>query len=97
MSDEQRSDVPHRQKISLRSLVDADNDVHNKMASRLNQKGYGAWLSRHEILGILQEEYIETVDAVHDGELDELKEELIDLAVGCMFGIACINQGTLDW
>lgn len=64
---------------------------------RLNEKGYGAWLSRHEILGFLTEEYTESVEAVHSGNLDDLKSELMDCAVGCIFAMACIDAGALDW
>lgn len=68
-----------------------------KMMGRLKEKGNGAWLSRHEILGIIAEEYTETVDAVHSGTLENVKQELLDLAGGCFFAVACIDQKTLDW
>ena len=98
MGNKQRSNVSHRPKITLDSIIAADNAMHIKMADILEKKGYGAWLSRHEILGIIVEEgQKEVVDAVHEGTEDELKQELMDLAIGCIFGVACIEQGTLDW
>lgn len=97
MSNEQRSNVKHRPKISCDDLSTAQYDIGVKLHKRMKEKGNGAWLSRHEILGILTEEKKEVIDAVHGGTLDELRKELIDVAVGCIFGIACIDQKTLDW
>lgn len=97
MSDKRRSDVPHRPKISYNTLRRVEDEIDQKLNERMVEKGNGAWLSRHEILGIMEEEYTETVDAVHGGTLEELKEELKDIAVGAIFAIACIEQGTLDW
>lgn len=72
--------------------------THNKILQRLAEKGNGTFSSRHEILGVLQEEFTELEDAVRDGELtSEVRHEIMDIAVGAVFAIACIDAHALDW
>lgn len=95
---QKRSDKDHRPQISKETVQRAIDKFAEKLYMRLEQKGYGSWLSRHEILGVITEEaLVEVPEAVHHGTLEELREELLDVAVGCVFGVACIDQGTLDW
>lgn len=86
-----------RQQISKQQVGEAIVLVRSWVIRRLDEKGYGALISRHEILGVLTEEYHEAVKAVESKPTDEVKGELVDLAVGCIFGIACIDAGALDW
>ncbi len=69
----------------------------DKLYKRLEQKGYGTFASRHEILGVITEEYKEVVDAVHEKNPEAIKQELLDIAVGAIFGYACMNEKTVDW
>ena len=93
-----RSCKKHRPLINDSTVLDALDEAQTKLFRRLdNEKGWGAWLSRHEILGFLTEEYHEAVDAVHQGTLEDVKQELLDIVVGCLFAIACINKKKLDW
>ena len=95
---QKRSDKEHRPQITRIQVRCAVDQTVTKLFDRLdNEKGWGSWLSRHEILGFLTEEYDEVKDAVHTKTLAELKSELIDIADGCIFAIACINAETLDW
>jgi len=71
--------------------------VAQKMKVRLKHRGEGTFASQHEILGIITEEYHELVQAVHGNDKDELIEELLDVAVGAVFGIASIIAETTDW
>lgn len=88
----------NRAEITTDSINKAIRDLTDKINYRLDQKGHGTFASRHEILGVLKEEFEELSDAVtaKDGMLS-VKEELLDIAVGAVFAIACIEQGTLDW
>jgi len=67
------------------------------MRDRLNEKGPGSFVSRHEILGALQEEWDEFKETVHSSTFSDTKDELFDLAVGAVFAIACINAGKVGW
>lgn len=98
MSESQkRSDKDHRHQITEQQVDEAVAKVRFHLFSRLKQKGFGTWTSRHEILGFLTEEYHEAVEAVHSGSVNDIEAELVDVAVGCIFAIACKNAGTLDW
>lgn len=71
--------------------------VEQKLKQILKQRDSGTFTSKHEILGIITEEYHELIDAVHNNNKDELIEELLDVAVGAVFGLACIIAETTEW
>ncbi len=78
--------------------VDAAVEVlRTNLKRRLHEKGWGAWLSRHEVLGIIAGEHKELIDAVQGEPQKCVKDELLDIAVGAVFGVACIDAGTLEW
>lgn len=85
-------------------LTDLDFDyaitrVSAKLTERLRQKGRGIFVSSHEILGIITEEYLEYEDEVHvgPGAIRNQSKELVDIAVACLMGIASMNTGKMDW
>jgi NTP pyrophosphatase (non-canonical NTP hydrolase) len=73
------------------------DELIKKLYYRLEQKGYGTFSSRHEILGVVTEEYKEFIDAVHSKDYENMKEELLDIAVACVFGFTCIDENIIDW
>lgn len=94
---EKRSEKQHRQKVSKSVVCNAEDQLFRRLMERLKEKGYGTWTSRHEILGMIEEEKYELTKAVHEEGFDGIKRELLDIAVGCVFAIACIDEDTLDW
>lgn len=86
-----------RVQISVARIQRATGEILQSLDKRLVEKGTGTFSSRHEILGVCAEEYKELIDAVQKGSLSDVRDELIDLAVACIFGISCIDSGTLDW
>jgi hypothetical protein len=86
-----------RTQLTDQQINDGIRIVLDKLQFRLSQKGYGTFASTHEILGILEEEYKEFVDAIHDGNYIEVKSELVDIAVGAIFGVVCLEAKTIDW
>lgn len=61
------------------------------------RKGWQAWSSRHEIAGVLSEEYnVEFMNEVHAKNPEGMERELFDIAIGAIFGIVSIRKG-LDW
>lgn len=95
---QKRSDKDHRPQITDDNLKWAMDALKAHLDKKLDQKGKGAWLSRHEILGIITEEVdVELKEAVHSETNQQIMGELADIAVGCVFAMACIEQGTLDW
>jgi NTP pyrophosphatase (non-canonical NTP hydrolase) len=86
-----------RTQLTDEQIMKAVNKTVEKLKFRLKQKGYGTFASKHEILGVITEEYKEFVDAVHSKNYEEMKTEIVDLAVGCIFGLACFEEETIDW
>lgn len=60
------------------------------LSKRLEEKGLGIFVSPHEILGVITEEYKELIDAVHKN--DNVKGELLDIAVAAIFGYMSANK-----
>ena len=88
----------NRQQLQLDDLIGALDEVEEKLRFRANQKGLGTMASTHEILGIIEDEVQEYRDEVHAKSEGEKKiEELKDIAVAAIFGIASIKSGGVDW
>ena len=87
----------NRLPIDERQVTEAVNALHTRIEERLLQKGRGSFASRHEILGILVEEMHELTEATQHGNATDLLHELMDVAVGAVFAIACIKGGGTDW
>lgn len=60
-----------------------------KLMARMEQHGPMSYASRHEAYGLLAEEFNkELLDALHSNSAWEFEEELLDVAVGCVFELA---------
>jgi hypothetical protein len=87
-----------RHQLTQEDLQLAIASVANKTNFRAKQKGLGCMASGHEILGIIEDEVQEYRDEVHAKADAERKiEELKDIAVGAIWGIASIQSGGVDW
>lgn len=65
-----------------------------KLRADLRSKGRGAFVSSHEIYGILAEELnVELLDAIHANDPQQIQKELIDVAVGALFALASYEAG----
>ena len=69
-----------------------------KLKSRLAHRGWGTFTSKHEVLGVINEEVYELTEAVHEGNPDgyDICSELMDIAVGAVFGYASIKSGKVE-
>lgn len=86
-----------RHQLTQEEFDHAIEAVTRKLEYRQKQKGMGTYASCHEALGVLEEEYDEYLDEVHDRNTEGQVKELIDIAVGCIWAIASINSGGQDW
>jgi hypothetical protein len=77
-----------RIEVSNDTIKTALDRITKKLNQRLQIKGQYGYMSRHETLGIITEEFWELVQAVQGNKSDEYESELIDVAVGCLFGLA---------
>jgi len=88
----------NRPLLGSKHFNDALRQLEEKIEYRLEQKGFHSMSSVHEILGILEEEMLEYKIAVQQNTLPKYKvEELLDIAVGAIFGIASIQSEGIDW
>ena len=70
--------------------------IEAKLRRRLAKKGWGAYASRHEILGIVTEEFFEAVEAVRENDeigYQHYTDELLDIAVAAGFGMTSMLHG----
>lgn len=61
------------------------------LEARIREKGDGAFVSIHEMRGVLSEEWQELKEAMHSKKLPDIEAELMDLAVGAIFAYACLR------
>lgn len=88
-----------RKELRPIDYVNAVSELKEKLKFRVAQKGYSSYSSVHEILGLLTDELQEYRDEVHGNKLgrEEQVQELLDIAVGAIWGIASIRSGGIDW
>lgn len=92
--------IEHRKPISEETVKGAIEELQRNIKKRLEEKGNGSFASSHEILGIITEEYQELIQEItKHGEWKRVNvcNELMDIAVACVFGVACIEAGGMDW
>tara|TARA_R110000824_G_scaffold63333_5_gene166676 strand:+ start:441 stop:716 length:276 start_codon:yes stop_codon:yes gene_type:complete len=87
----------HRKQIDDETVANIMKQFHNRLEMVLKKRGYGGFASRHEILGILDEEKLEFTEAVHSEGIGRVKSELLDIAVADIWGAASIDAETVDW
>lgn len=93
-------DLSHRKKINVSYVEDAVEQLKHRIYLKIKEFGNHSYASRHEILGQLQEEYAELTEAVQkDKSKDKLqiRSELMDIAVACVWGVLSIDTKSIDW
>lgn len=87
-----------RHQLTDEDIHSASSEVERKLWFRVQQKGKWVMASSHEILGIIDDEVQEYRDEVHAKSPAQKKiDELKDIAVAAIFGIASIRSGGVDW
>lgn len=86
-----------RKKVPLEFVLKGKDLCSRWLSMRLEEKGYESFASMHEIRGVIDEEVRELQDAMHEQDVEKIVHELKDVCVAAMFGLACIEAGTLDW
>ena len=77
-----------RDNISPAAVDTAMGSLRIKLNKTLEKKGWGAFTSPHEVLGSLTEEMKELTDAVHENDIPNFREELLDIAISAIFAYA---------
>jgi NTP pyrophosphatase (non-canonical NTP hydrolase) len=81
-----------RVEVSAEAIKESLKLLEEMINKRLEKHGKGTFVSNHEILGIITEEYYELIEAVNSNVTKYVRSELMDLAVGCIFGEACYKN-----
>ncbi len=55
--------------------------VEEVLRNRISKHGYSKFASTHEALGVLAEEYHETIEAVRNNDMPEFLCEMLDCAI----------------
>lgn len=87
----------NRHMLGEKNIHHALEVVAETFDKRLKEKGTHILVSTHEILGIVEEECTELKDAVRSCVQQNVKRELVDIAVACLAGIASIDSKKMDW
>ncbi len=85
-----------RLKVKDKYVKRARRLLKKKLAYRIAQKGPHSYASVHEAYGIIAEEVKELLDAVQSNKREDVISEMLDIAVGCIFAIACHEAGGYD-
>jgi NTP pyrophosphatase (non-canonical NTP hydrolase) len=83
-----------RDTIEIGAVTACQFEIGDAITRRLREKGDGAYASEHETYGIIAEEFDELRDAMRANDPANFREELVDIAVACIIGMA--SQGTRD-
>lgn len=77
--------------VSEQAIGEALQQLGLSLSRRLAEKGRDSFVNAHEILGATEVEMVELREAVHIKEPQRIMEELMDVAVGCVFGVASLK------
>ena len=80
--------MERRVRVEPEVVAAALDNVRWGLSRRLGKHGPLGFIGPHEALGILAEEYDELRDAVRANDPDAVRRELLDIAVGAVFGLA---------
>lgn len=72
-------------------IQEALSALATALTKRLDLNGRDSFIGPHEILGVLREECREHEAEVHANSVDRQCEELLDISVTCVFGIASLK------
>ena len=81
----------NRPKVPIEFVKDSLNKVFERIEKKTLKHGGHAYASTHEIYGIVAEEFKELMDELHSNDTDEFESELIDVAVGAVWGLASMK------
>lgn len=81
-----------RRNMEFSEIEKGVEDLIKRFNKKLEKKGTNSLVSPHEIIGVVTEEWYEALMAVHQNDNEELKVELLDIAVACLWGYISLNQ-----
>ena len=86
-----------RYNITRNDVKDILDYADNQWNIQLAHYGDGIFVSSHEILGVLTEEIREFENAVQSNDLYKITEELTDILIVALHGLASVKSKKMDW
>ena len=85
-----------RPKADPQLIRDTFEILQTALDARIMQKGDGIFRNYHEISGVLTEEMNEFEEEVHNNHMSAIRSELLDVAVGALWGVVSIDSGEIE-
>jgi len=79
-----------RNKITNKEIKQVVKLFEKSLWEEIKKKGNGAYISPHEVRGVMEEEFAEHMDELRANNLTKQVDELIDIAIAAMWGVASI-------
>ena len=80
-----------------RMIVDAKNLITKHLNSKRIDKGDHLFMSTHEVLGVIVEEFDELKEAIHLNDKQKIQNELLDLIIASTWGLISLRSKKMDW
>ena len=84
-----------REIISHREICEILAEFEKELHKRFKEKGRHSLISKHEVLGHIEEEMHEMKEAIR-GSNERFEEELTDVAIAAIFGLICSKGRYLE-
>lgn len=82
-----------RKQLTKKHVTAALDRVKKQLSAKIAKRGMGRYGSVHEIYGIVAEEFDkELLDAMHANNYTEFENELVDVIIGCLWGLASMKS-----
>lgn len=85
-------DADSRPIVSKDNLEDVLYDLKTLIKSKIVKHGPRTYFNSHHALGVITEEYWELIEAVKSNDENRVLEELMDVAVACVWAAASQYQ-----
>lgn len=87
-----RYKLDSREPVSHTEIQQALDLLNFNLGKRIAKFGNGSHTSKHETLGIIQEEVYELLQATHQNDVQSCMDECLDIAVACIWGYASLKK-----
>jgi len=86
-----------RPQAEPKNVVDVLSLIKSGLMSRRANKGDHIFLSTHECMGVIQEEWDELKEAIHLNDKHKIQSELIDLIVAALWSLVSLRSKNMHW
>ena len=87
----------NRPEITVKEIVTGIKILEEELSKEVQVKGSHAFVSTHEIVGVIQEEMDELREATHNNNNDDIEKELMDVMISAFWGYVSFVNGKCDW